>query len=105
MNLLDNALRYGGAQPVHVRCHCDQDGASISVLDRGPGIPEAERETVFQPFYRLEASRSRNTGGSGLGLAIARQLCNAHGWRIDLAAREGGGTAARIHLPCSATVS
>jgi len=101
VNLLDNALRYGGGQPVKVRCQCDTAGACISVQDRGPGIPQAEREAVFRPFYRLEASRSRSTGGSGLGLAIARQLCDAHGWTIDLSARDGGGTEARIRLPCS----
>jgi two-component system osmolarity sensor histidine kinase EnvZ len=105
VNLLDNALRYGGGQPVEVSCHCDAAGAGISVLDRGPGIPDAEREAVFQPFYRLEASRSRSTGGSGLGLAIASQLCNAHGWSIDLSAREGGGTAARVRLPCNVRMS
>jgi len=104
-NLLDNALRYGGGGPVQVRCQCDQTGAWIRVLDRGPGIPPAEREAVFHPFYRLEASRSRATGGSGLGLAIALQLCNAHGWTIELAEREGGGTDARVHLPCGVTMS
>ena len=105
VNLLDNALRYGGGQAVEVSCRCDAAGASISVLDRGPGIPEAEREAVFHPFYRLEASRSRTTGGSGLGLAIARQLCSAHGWSIGLSAREGGGTDARIRLPCNVKMS
>lgn len=105
VNLLDNALRYGDARPVEVRCRCDEAGACISVLDRGSGIPETEREAVFRPFYRLEASRSRSTGGSGLGLAIARQLCAAHGWSIDLSAREGGGTDARIHIPCNVRMS
>lgn len=100
VNLLDNALRYGGGQPVKVGCHCDTTGACIRVQDRGPGIPDAEREAVFRPFYRLEASRSRRTGGSGLGLAIARQLCSAHGWSIDLLPRDGGGTDACIRLPC-----
>jgi len=51
---------------------------------------------VFRPFYRLESSRSREGGGSGLGLAIARQLADAHGWRIELAGREGGGLVARL---------
>ncbi len=105
VNLLDNALRYGGGRPVEVGCRCDEAGACVSVLDRGPGIPEAEREAVFQPFHRLEGSRSRSTGGSGLGLAIASQLCNAHGWSIDLAARGGGGTEARVCLPCNVRMS
>ncbi len=105
VNLLDNALRYGGGQPVEVRCGCDETGALISVKDRGAGIPDTEREAVFRPFYRLEASRSRTTGGSGLGLAIARQLCSAQGWDIDLLPREGGGTDARIRLPRTALLS
>jgi two-component system osmolarity sensor histidine kinase EnvZ len=97
-NLLDNALRYGGGA-VQVRCDCIPAEAVIEVLDRGPGIPERERESVFRPFYRLDASRSRATGGSGLGLAITRQLCDAHGWSVDLKSRPGGGTRARLRLP------
>ncbi|MBU1222925.1 MAG: HAMP domain-containing protein [Gammaproteobacteria bacterium] len=90
-NLLENALRYGGGQPVSLRAEVLEDGCRIGVLDRGPGIPEADREAVFRPFYRLEASRSVSTGGSGLGLAIVRQLAEAHGWRVSLQARPGGG--------------
>jgi two-component system osmolarity sensor histidine kinase EnvZ len=100
VNLIDNALRYGRGEPVAVRCRCEGSSAFIEVLDRGPGIPPAEREAVFRPFHRLEVSRSRATGGTGLGLAIARQLCDAHGWSIDLLARDGGGTVARIELHC-----
>ena len=70
------------------------------MIDDGPGIPEEFREKVFQPFFRLDQSRSRLTGGSGLGLAIVQQLCEAHGWRIgieegDAATKNGqrlGGT-------------
>jgi len=98
-NLLDNALRYGGDQPVELHCFCVAEAAVIQVLDRGPGIPEAEREKVFQPFHRLEGSRSRRTGGSGLGLAIARQLCDAHGWSIRLLPRTGGGLEVRLDIP------
>ena len=98
-NLIDNAVRYGEGKAVEVRCHCDPRGALIRILDRGPGIPESQREAVFHPFHRLEASRSRNTGGSGLGLAIARQLSRAHGWKIELLGREGGGTEARVRIP------
>lgn len=95
-NFLDNARRYGGDQPVDVELLCNEAEVSIRVLDRGPGIPEESREAVFRPFYRLEGSRSRDAGGSGLGLAIARQLADARGWRIELAAREGGGLVARL---------
>ncbi len=98
-NLLENALRYGDGLPVTLELDCDTAAARVRVLDRGPGIPAAAREAVFRPFYRLEASRSRDSGGSGLGLAIARQLADAHGWRIRLAERPGGGLLAELILP------
>jgi two-component system osmolarity sensor histidine kinase EnvZ len=98
-NLIENALRYGGGKPVSVACDCAEGCARISVFDRGPGIPPDQAEKVFQPFYRLESSRSSATGGSGLGLAIARQLADANGWQIELLAREGGGTEARLTIP------
>jgi two-component system, OmpR family, osmolarity sensor histidine kinase EnvZ len=96
-NLLQNALRYGDGK---VELHCEEQGGTtrIRVLDSGPGIPEPELDAVFQPFYRLEGSRSRETGGSGLGLAIAKQLADAHGWRLSLANRAGGGLEAALSL-------
>jgi two-component system, OmpR family, osmolarity sensor histidine kinase EnvZ len=98
-NLLENALRYGGGQMVTLRAEVGNGLCRIGVLDRGPGIPPAEREAVFRPFYRLEASRSISTGGSGLGLAIVRQLAAAQGWAISLQARAGGGLAAWLEIP------
>lgn len=98
-NLLENALRYGGGQPVSLRAEVQDGRCRIGVLDRGPGIPPDELETVYRPFYRLEASRSVNTGGSGLGLAIVRQLAMAQGWQASLQAREGGGLAAWLEIP------
>ncbi len=95
-NLLENARRYGNDEPVTVRFVCGERDLRIDVLDRGPGIPAAQREAVFRPFFRLEASRNREGGGSGLGLAIARQLADAYGWRIELADRPGGGLAASL---------
>jgi len=97
-NLLDNAVRYSNS-PVELHCDCDAVAAVIRVLDRGPGIPEQDRDKVFQPFHRLEGSRSRRTGGSGLGLAITRQLCDVHGWDIQLLPRTGGGTEAHLRIP------
>ncbi len=89
-NLIDNAVKYAGAAEIDVRN--DAHGAiSINVLDRGPGIPEQELGSVLQPFYRLEASRNRDTGGAGLGLAIAQQLALAIGGALTLHNREGGG--------------
>ncbi|MDP1635396.1 MAG: ATP-binding protein [Gallionellaceae bacterium] len=98
-NLIDNALRYGGDQPVDIEYRIEEHCAEICVLDRGSGIPEAEREAVFRPFYRLEPSRNSRTGGSGLGLAIVRQLAVANGWTVELSERPGGGTAACVRVP------
>jgi len=98
-NLLDNAVRYGDGEAIDVGLECGPQGAVLHVCDRGPGIPESEREAVFRPFHRLEAARSRETGGSGLGLAIARQLADQHGWDIVMRARDGGGTIAELSLP------
>lgn len=95
-NLLDNARRYGGEAAIELVLACGEREARISVRDRGPGIPEDQREAVFRPFHRLEGSRSRDSGGSGLGLAIARQLADAYGWRIAFTHREGGGLDAAV---------
>lgn len=98
-NLVDNAVRYGGGQPIDIEYRIADGHVEVCVLDRGPGIPESEREAVFRPFHRLEPSRSSRTGGSGLGLAIVRQLASANGWTAELREREGGGTAACVRLP------
>ncbi len=97
-NLIENALRYSRG-PVEVRLNCNERSAAVFVLDRGPGIPENEREAVFRPFYRLEHSRNRRTGGTGLGLAVARQLAMANDMEIHLAPRHGGGIIASVRLP------
>jgi signal transduction histidine kinase len=94
-NLIDNALKFSDG--VEVRVSPGQDGrAKILVLDNGPGIPGGELEAVFQPFYRVEASRNRSTGGTGLGLAIARQLTQAMNATLSLHNRPGGGLEARL---------
>ena len=71
----------------------------IRVRDHGPGIPEAELERVFEPFYRLERSRNRDTGGTGLGLSIARQIAQLHGGALTLRNVPGGGLDAELILP------
>jgi signal transduction histidine kinase len=96
-NLVDNALQYGEQATVAVADSADE--LTIRVLDDGPGIPEAELERVFEPFYRLESSRNRATGGTGLGLSIARDVAQAHGGSLTLANRNGGGLEARLTLP------
>lgn len=97
-NLVDNALKFGGA--AQVEAGTAPDGrVTIAVLDRGPGIPEAELQAVFEPFVRLETSRNRATGGTGLGLSIVRQLAGTLGAEIVLRNRAGGGLEARLALP------
>lgn len=99
-NLIENALRYSSGT-VEVRLDCRHQTPVLFVLDRGAGIPDAEREAVFRPFYRLEHSRNRNTGGSGLGLAIARQLAVANEMEIEISNRDDGGLIASIRLPAA----
>jgi signal transduction histidine kinase len=96
-NLIDNALKYAGSADLHV----DSAGGlvTIRVRDHGPGIPENELDNVMQPFYRLEASRNRDTGGTGLGLAIARQLAQAVGATLTLRNHPDGGLEASLALP------
>ncbi|WKA26081.1 ATP-binding protein [Bradyrhizobium roseum] len=97
INLIDNGLKFG--EDVEVAIDAQQsDSIAISVSDRGPGIPDEHLKSVFLPFYRVEASRSRETGGTGLGLAIAQQLVNALRGTLTLANRDGGGLEARLEL-------
>jgi len=96
-NLLENAIKYGRRATVLVSD--DAARLEIRVLDEGPGLPEAELEKVFEPFYRAEQSRSRETGGTGLGLTIARSVVEGHGGKIELLNRPEGGLEARIILP------
>ncbi len=96
-NLIDNAVLYGGRATVQVEEI--PLALVLRVLDEGPGLPDAELERVFEPFYRLEASRSRATGGTGLGLGIARNIARAHGGELVLHNRPEGGLEARLTLP------
>ena len=96
-NLIVNAASYGEAATVGL---AEAEGdVEVTVADRGPGIPEAMREKVFTPFFRLEGSRSRETGGTGLGMAVARAIIRRHGGDIALEDRPGGGLVARVRLP------
>jgi two-component system osmolarity sensor histidine kinase EnvZ len=98
-NLIDNALRHAGAeQPIELALSRVGGKVQIEVRDRGPGIPAAEAERLKLPFTRLEAARS-NAVGAGLGLAIVERIARAHGGRLDLLPREGGGLIARITIP------
>ncbi len=96
-NLIDNALKYGKVARVSIQAI--PGALEITIDDDGPGIPEEELARVFQPFYRIEGSRSRETGGIGLGLAIALSIVQAHGGELRLANRKEGGLRALITLP------
>lgn len=99
VNLLENAHRHAPASPPQIVCSPTQCYVQIDILDRGPGIPPDHLEQVFDPFYRIDPARQ--APGSGLGLAIVREICRAHGWRIGLSNRPGGGLQARLTLPLS----
>lgn len=96
-NLLDNALRYAGQASITLEDH--RDHLLIRVIDRGPGIASEQREAVFEPFYRLEGSRNRNSGGVGLGMTIAREAAQRLGGQLSLEETPGGGLTAVIRLP------
>jgi signal transduction histidine kinase len=99
-NLLDNAVKYGKAGSVEL--HVEARSIEIAIDDDGPGIPAGELARVLEPYYRLEASRSRETGGIGLGLAIARAIAQAHDGTVTLTNRPHGGLRAKIVLPRTA---
>ena len=102
-NLVDNALKFGGS--AELRLELSGNAPVIVVRDSGPGIPEAELDKVFDPFYRVESSRNRDTGGTGLGLAIARQLAFALGAELSLRNLAQGGLEARLSFAAESPVS
>ncbi len=96
-NLVQNALLYGGAAAATLSV--EPGLLRLTVEDRGPGIAPEDMDRVFQPFYRVEASRNKETGGNGLGLPITRNIARAHGGDVVLANRQGGGVRATLTLP------
>jgi two-component system OmpR family sensor kinase len=96
-NLLENAVKYGTR--ARARLSVKDRLAEIDIDDDGPGVPAAELNRVFDPFYRREPSRSRQTGGIGLGLSVARSIARAHGGDVTLVNRPEGGLTARLTLP------
>ena len=96
-NLIGNALRYGERAAINIS-ETDEE-ILIAIHDEGPGIPEDKLETVFTPFYRIDASRSRHTGGIGLGLSIARDMAGKQGGKITLRNAPEGGLVATLALP------
>jgi two-component system phosphate regulon sensor histidine kinase PhoR len=101
-NLIENASHYSPeGSVIDVQARATIDGVEIAVLDRGPGIPPADLQRIFERFYRVDRSRTRDPGGTGLGLSIVRHLVDLHGGRAQAANREGGGAAVSIVLPAA----
>ena len=96
-NLIGNAIKYGGDAAVILKA--EDHTLSIQVCDSGPGLAPELLEKVFDPFYRVEGSRSRETGGTGLGLAVVRSVARAHGGEAYMKNRQGGGLCAELRLP------
>ena len=97
VNLIDNAVKYG--QRAHVTVERMAGAARVRIRDEGPGIPQDQLARVFEPFYRLETSRSRSSGGTGLGLTIARNIAEQHGASLSLANHDRGGLEATLLFP------
>lgn len=98
-NLIQNAVQYGGS--ARIALADTQAGPVVTIDDDGPGIPAGKLDDAFEPFVRLETSRSRETGGAGLGLSIARSIVLEHGGELVLANRPEGGLRAQVRLPAA----
>jgi len=100
INIISNSVKYtpeGGR--IDISAVCKDEKISVRVADNGIGIPEEDKEHIFERFYRVEKSRTSETGGTGLGLAIARELIEAHGGTISIESELGKGSAVTVTLP------
>ena len=99
-NLVRNALVHTPATtPVEIAVTTQNGTAQLSVADHGPGLPAGDRERIFEPFYRADASRSRDSGGAGLGLSIVSAVVAAHGGHVQVRETHGGGATFDVQLP------
>jgi heavy metal sensor kinase len=102
INIVDNAIKYSTEKArIRVVVAAHQQGATLDVIDTGPGIAPLHRAHIFDRFYRVDTARARERGGTGLGLSIARWAVEAHGGHIELESEEGRGSTFRIVLPAS----
>jgi two-component system sensor histidine kinase SenX3 len=100
VNLIENAIKYSDqGTPVHVSAVAEGETIELIVSDRGIGIPPADRDRIFERFYRVDRARSRVTGGTGLGLAIVRNIARNHGGDVHVESLEGEGSTFTIRLP------
>jgi signal transduction histidine kinase len=99
-NVLRNAIRYtDSGSEVSLTVGAEGDQVAVRIADRGPGVPEAQLESVFEPFFRVEEARERGAGGSGLGLAITKRIVRLHSGSVTAANRPEGGLEVTIRLP------
>lgn len=102
LNLVENAVRYSPpASTISISVASENGDAVIAVRDQGCGIERSDLPHIFEPFYRADAARSRDTGGVGLGLAIVDQIVRAHGGRVDVESTPGQGSTFAVHLPAA----
>jgi signal transduction histidine kinase len=102
-NVISNGIKYSEktADAVQVCLKAHIDGVVVEIKDRGVGIPEDALPYVFEPFYRVDSSRSRKTGGYGLGLSLCKEIMEAHGGRIEIQSTLGSGTSVFLHFKMS----
>jgi two-component system, OmpR family, sensor histidine kinase BaeS len=98
-NIVSNALRYAPEGPIVLRARSEAKSVNVSIEDRGPGFPPDRAEALFERFYRVDNSRTRETGGTGIGLAVAKQLVEAQGGRITARVNKYGGATFSFTLP------
>jgi signal transduction histidine kinase len=101
LNLVTNAVKYGGENPIHVIAGADASTAWISVRDQGPGIPASEQARIFKEFYRTPDAYRSNVEGTGLGLALVKRHIEALGGSVEVESEVGEGATFTIRLPRS----
>jgi signal transduction histidine kinase len=104
-NLLENALKYSlpNSRPIEISCAQNEDSVIVRVSDDGPGIPTEDAASLFEPFFRVDRSRSKKTGGYGLGLSICKRIMEAHGGGISFENNPGRGASFVLTFPISAS--
>lgn len=102
-NLIENAIKYSAPKqkPVEIVVEASADSATLTIQDHGPGIPLEDQSQIFEPFYRVDPSRTRDTGGYGLGLSLVKQIMVAHGGTIQLESQVGSGSTFILTFPCT----
>jgi len=97
-NLFENARRHGGGTPIEAFVEMEGDGVRLMVCDAGPGVPERERQRIFEPFYHPQGMPEGEDRGGGLGLALVREIARRHGGEARCVPRKAGGTCIKVLL-------